>query len=112
MPYGYFTILSWKGKKAGWVVREHVAAPATLSDALARLESRGEAGLYKLVQTQRVVWAEKSGGRFQMRKWHCGSFDPTMRLERAFDRDKGVWPVKRASEEARAMRRARARKAK
>src|SRR4051812_47841312 len=98
MPHGFFTIEQWKPRKRGddpeWVAVEHIDADQSISDALRILEERDEEGFYRVVQTQRQVWAEKVDGKLRLRKWHADSPAALARTAEAFVRDKGKWPVK------------------
>lgn len=101
MPYGFFTIEKLKpakrGGKMSWVTVAHVHAQQSLSDALAEIERRGNAGYFRVTQMQRAVWAEKIDGKLKLRKWHAGSLESLMRGARAFVRDKGRYPVGKRS---------------
>jgi hypothetical protein len=96
MAYGFFTVEQWKLPKRGaqpaWVPILHLDAGHSLSDALRAIEERGKAGFYRVIQTQRHVWAEKVDGRLHLRKRHAGSPQELARTAEAFDRDKGRWP--------------------
>jgi hypothetical protein len=93
MPHGFFTIEQWRDKR--WVPVCHLEGYGrTLTDALRELERRGQPGFFRVVQMQRMVWAEKAGGKLRLRKWHAGSSDALLRAARAFDRDKGKRPDK------------------
>jgi hypothetical protein len=60
------------------------------------LERRGKPGYFRIVQTQRMIWAEKIGGKLKLRKWHAGNPEALSRGAAAFDRDGGKWPAARA----------------
>jgi hypothetical protein len=97
MPYGFFTVEEWKpprrGAKPAWVAVLHLDADQSLSGALNAIAKRGRAGFYRVIQTQRQVWAEKVDGKLRLRKWHAGSPQALGRTALAFERDEGVWPV-------------------
>ena len=97
MPHGFYTIEQWKprkrGGKAQWVVVAHVNAGASLSDVLQRIEQRDRPGFFRVIQTQRQVWAERVNGELRLRKWHAGSPDELARTAAAFVRDRGRWPA-------------------
>jgi hypothetical protein len=99
MLHGFFTIEQWKAKKRGgafeWVAVAHLNADQSLSDALREIERRDRAGFFRIIQTQRQVWAEKMDGKLRLRKWHAGSPDALARGAEAFVRDKGRWPAER-----------------
>jgi hypothetical protein len=98
MPRGFFTIEQWKPQKrdgeAGWIAVAHVDADHSLSDALQSIQQRDEAGFFRVIQTQRQVWAEKVEGKLRLRKWHADSPAALTRTAEAFVRDKGRWPAK------------------
>ena len=70
------------------------ASPGTPNDAMNEIERRDEAGFFRIVQTQRQVWAEKVDGKLRLRKWHAGSPEALARTGDAFIRDKGRWSAK------------------
>ena len=90
MAHGFFTIEQWRGKK--WVAVCHLNADQSVTDAVKELERRGKPGYFRVVQTQRMIWAEKIGGKLKIRKWHAGDPETLSRGAEAFDRDKGKWP--------------------
>jgi hypothetical protein len=92
MAHGYFTIEEWRGKKKQWVAVCHLNGDQTVADALRELERRDKPGLFRVVQMQRMVWAEKIDGKPRLRKWHANSPDTLSRTAEAFDRDGGRWP--------------------
>jgi hypothetical protein len=73
----------------------HLDSGRSVSDARKELERRGKAGFFRVVQTQRMIWAEKVGGKLRLRKWHAGDPKTLARTAKAFDRDKGKWPGKK-----------------
>jgi hypothetical protein len=91
MAHGFFTIEQWRNKK--WVTVCHVGGHRSLTDAVRELERRNKAGLFRVVQTQRMIWAEKTGGKIRMRKWHVNRPETLSRTAKAFDRDRGKWPA-------------------
>jgi hypothetical protein len=110
MPQGYYTVEQWTrprpGAPAEWLPIVHLPFGATQTAAEAAVERLGQPGLYRLVQTQRVVWAEKTGDRLRLRKSHASSPQNLDEIRQTFDRTGGRYPV----EEAQAARR-RAKKA-
>ncbi|HTV48238.1 MAG TPA: hypothetical protein VMG59_07325 [Phycisphaerae bacterium] len=98
MPYGFFTIEQWKPRKrrgmSEWITVAHIDACQSLSDAIRRIEERGRPGFFRVIQTQRQIWAEKVNGRLRLRKWHAGSHASLALGAAAFVRDKGRWPTK------------------
>ncbi len=98
MAHGFFTIEQWKppepGLKSTWVPILHLNADRSLSDALQAIEGLDQGGFYRVIQTQRQVWAEKVDGKLRLRKWHADSPDALARTAEAFERDDGRWPAK------------------
>jgi hypothetical protein len=92
MGRGFFTIEQWRQRK--WQTVDHLAPGRTLTDAIKELECCDQSGFFRIVQTQRMIWAEKSGGKLRLRKWHANSLESLLRTAKAFDRDGGKWPAK------------------
>ena len=90
MAHGFFTIEQWRDKK--WVTVCHLNADQSVTDALEELERRDKPGCFRIVQTQRMIWAEKIDGKLKLRKWHAGNPETLSRTAEAFDRDRGKWP--------------------
>jgi len=101
MPYGFFTIEQWKPRKRGgapeWVAVAHLNAGQTLSDAIRAIEERDKPGFFRVIQTQRQIWAERVDGQLHVRKHHVGSPESLARVASAFVRDKRRWPGKASS---------------
>jgi len=76
MPHGFFTIEQWRNKK--WVTVCHL--------------NGDKPWFFRVVQTQRMVWAEKADGKLRLRKWHANNPETLSRSAKAFDRDRGRWP--------------------
>jgi hypothetical protein len=97
MAHGFFTIEQWKPPKRGaqpaWVAIRHLDADHSLSDALRTIEEHDQAGFFRVIQTQRQVWAEKVNGKLRLRKWHANSPEALTRTAEAFERDEGRWPT-------------------
>jgi hypothetical protein len=91
MAHGFFTIEKWRDKK--WVKVCDLNADQSVTNALEELERRGKPGYFRIVQTQRMIWAEKIDGKLKLRKWHAGSPETLSRGAEAFDRDGGKWPT-------------------
>ena len=91
MAHGFFTIEEWRNKK--WMTVCHLNADQSVTGALHELERRNKAGYFRIVQTQRMIWAEGIGGKLKLRKWHAGSPATLSRGAAAFDRDGGKWPT-------------------
>jgi hypothetical protein len=90
MAHGFYTIEQWRGKR--WVTVCHLDGGQSLTAALEEVQRRGKAGFFRVVQTQRMIWAEKHDGKLRLRKWHAGSPETLARTAEAFDRDGGKWP--------------------
>jgi hypothetical protein len=90
MPSGFFTIEQWRNKH--WVIVCHLSGRQKLTDALAVIERRARPGFFRVVQTQRMVWAEKRDGKLRLRKWHAMDPETLSRTAVAFDRDQGKRP--------------------
>ena len=99
MPHGFFTVEQWKprrrGGRAEWVAILHLDAGGSVSATVRAIERRGRAGFFRVVQTQRQVWAERVDGRLRLRQWHADSPAALARSAKAFVKDKGVWPDER-----------------
>jgi hypothetical protein len=87
MAHGFFTIEQWRGKK--WQTICHLDATQSLAAAVNELKRRDKTGFFRIVQTQRMIWAEKSNGRLHLHKWHAGNPETLSRSTKAFDRDGG-----------------------
>jgi hypothetical protein len=96
MAHGFFTIEQMKPPKRGarpaWVPVLHLDASHCLSDAFQAIEERGRAGFYRVIQTQRFVWAEKVDGQLRLQQRHASTPEELARTAEAFERDGGRWP--------------------
>jgi hypothetical protein len=92
MPHGFLTIEQWNAKRKQWTSIAHLDAGHSMTEALRKLERRGRAGFFRIIQTQRMVWAEKKDGKMRLRKWHATNPETLARTARAFERDRGKWP--------------------
>jgi hypothetical protein len=105
VPHGYYTIEQWTQKDdlapQEWVPILHLPLGAALSAAEHAIEKLGKPGLYRIVQTQRVVWAEEEEGSLWLRKSHAGSPEELDVLRKTYERCGGQYPV----DEVRAARR-------
>jgi hypothetical protein len=108
MPQGYYTVEQWKPPKRG-------APPAgvailtlpfgeTLTAAEQAVQHLGKAGFYRVVQTQRVIWAERAEGKLRLRKSHASSPENLVRLRQMFERCSGRCPVEEVREARRESR--------
>lgn len=71
MAHGFFTIEKWQGNKKRWVTVCHLNGDESMTDALRQLEQRNKPGFFRIIQTQRMIWAEKTRGKLMLRKWHA-----------------------------------------
>jgi hypothetical protein len=103
VPHGFFTVEQWKPPKVGakpqWIPVLHLDASQSLTKAIAALEDRGKPGLFRVIQTQRQIWAEMEGEKLRMRLRHASCHEGLARLARAFERDGGHWPVEKERRE-------------
>lgn len=90
MPSGFFTIEQWRNKR--WVEVCHLSGRQKLTDALTEIENRAKPGFFRVVQTLRMVWAEKQDGKLKLGKRHAMAPETLARTAAAFDRDKGKSP--------------------
>jgi hypothetical protein len=109
MASGFITIEQWKRPRPRaalqWMAIDNLDAGKSLSHAIKQIETMGKSGLYRVVQTQRTIWAEREGNKLRLRKWHAMSAESLDRLAKAYERDHGIWPVqKERAERARAKR--------
>jgi hypothetical protein len=104
MPHGFFTIEQWKppkrGAKPAWIPILHLNAGQSLTDAINALEARDNPGFFRIIQTQRQIWAERQNGKLRLHRSHASSPESLQRTADAFIRDRGQWPAA----EARAIR--------
>ena len=111
MPQGFLTIEKWerakRNGKSQWMVVCHLGAEHSLTDAMQHLESLGKPGFYRVVQTQRMVWAEMESGKLRLHRWHASSPESLARTAEAFERDGGRYPVEKAREERKRAKRSR-----
>jgi hypothetical protein len=102
MPQGYYTIEQWRRPKRGaaaeWVPVLTLPFGGTLTAAEDALAQLATPGLYRVVQTQRVIWAERDGGKLRLRKSHAGSPSGLDRIRQMFDRCGGRYPVEEVRE--------------
>jgi hypothetical protein len=114
MAHGFFTVEQWKAPKAGaksqWVPVLHLDANQSLTKAIAAIERSGKPGLFRVIQTQRQIWAEIEDGTLRLRRHHVSTHDNLTRVAEAFDRDGGRWPVEKERRERAAAKRKRAQK--
>ena len=97
MPQGYYTIEQWtrakKGSAGAWVGILDLPFGRSLTDAETALKNLETPGLYRIVQMQRVVWAEWNGDELRLRKSHASSPESLDEIRQMFERSKGRYPV-------------------
>lgn len=75
-----------------WIAVLQLPFGATLTAAEEALEKLGEPGFYRVVQMQRVIWAETEAGRLKLRKSHASSADSLKKMQEMFERCGGRYP--------------------
>jgi hypothetical protein len=112
MPHGFFTVEQWtrsrRGSTSNWVPILHLDSYQSLTKAIAALEKHGRPGLYRVMQTQRCIWAQKEGGELRLHGSHVSSTESLARLVEIYDREGGRRPVEQARQ---ARARAKAKRA-
>ena len=81
-----------------------------LRDYVAALEKHGQPGLYRIVQTQRCIWAQMDRGKLRMRGSHVSSPEALARLAELYESQDGRRPVEKARRERAQAKRDRAKK--
>src|SRR5437763_5872903 len=111
MPHGFFTVEQWSpaGPKPQWTPILHLDSYQSLSKAMDTLEKRGKPGLYRVVQTQRCIWAEMERGRLRLHRSHASSPESLARLVEIFEREGGRQPAEKARKERNKAKRGRKR---
>jgi hypothetical protein len=101
MPYGFFTVEKWVRKspktRPQWVAICHLEMGHNLSDAIQEIQNRGKPGFFRVIQTQRMIRAEKENGKLRLRRWHAGKPETLARSAEAFERDHGKRSASRGS---------------
>lgn len=112
MPQGYYTIEQWKRPRKNappeWVAILTLPFGKSLTAAEQALAQLGKPGLYRLVHTQRVIWAEPDGNQLRLRKSHAGSPESLDRIRQMFERCDGRYPAEEVREARRRAKRDRA----
>ena len=114
MPTGFFTVEQWTRARAGsalqWIPILHLDSSESLSKAMDALEKRGQPGLYRVVQTQRCIWAEMEKGKLRLHGSHAGSSENLAKLTDLYEKENGCRPVEKARQDRAAAKRRRNRK--
>jgi hypothetical protein len=112
MPQGYYTIEQWTppadGSPPQWLAILHLPFGGTLTDAERALQKLGQPGFYRLVQTQRVIWAEQQGSALRLRKSHASSPESLASITQMFERSAGRYPAEEVRETRRQSKKNRA----
>jgi hypothetical protein len=109
MPTGFFTVEQWTPQAgSAWIPILHLDSSQSLSKAMEALEKHGQAGLYRVVQTQRCIWAEMENGKVRLHGSHVSSPESLAKLCEIFKKEKGRRPVEKARQERAEAKRARA----
>jgi hypothetical protein len=102
MPHGYYTIEQWKapdGASPHWTPVLHLDSRQSLTKATQALAKRGEAGLFRIVQMQRCIWAEMEKGQLRLHGSHASSPDNLGKIVEIFEREGGRRPVEKARQQ-------------
>jgi hypothetical protein len=114
MAHGFFTVEQWKSREDGvpasWVPILHLDSYQSLTKTVAALEKRGQPGLYRILQTQRCIWAEMDRGKLRMHGSHVSSPDGLARLAELYENENGRRPVEKARRERAQAKRHRPKK--
>jgi hypothetical protein len=116
MPHGFFTIEQWKApqddaslQRPQWIPILHLDSYQSLTKAVKALERRGEPGLFRIVQMQRCIWAERDGDKLRLHGSHASSPENLARMVELYEREGGRRPVEKARQQ-RAQAKAKRRK--
>jgi hypothetical protein len=107
MPHGFFTVEQWVSRDARprWKPILHLDSHQSLSKAIAALEKLGKPGLFRVMQTQRCIWAEMEHGKLRLHGSHVSAPESLAELAKLFEHEKGRRPVEKARQDrARAKR--------
>jgi hypothetical protein len=111
MPQGYYTIEKWTRRsvkaRRKWISVLQLPFGTSLTAAESAVERLGP-GFYRVVQMQRVIWAEKEDGQLRLRKSHAGSPESLDKMSQIFDHCNGVYPVEEVREARQRAKRKRA----
>ena len=114
MPQGYYTIEQWTQPsddiEPKWIAILHLPFGESLTVAEIALEKLGKPGFYRVVQTQRVIWAENEGSKLRLRKSHARSPEDLKTIRQMFERCGGRYPVEEVRRARRQAKENRARR--
>ena len=100
MPHGFFTVEQWKiaqdGTSSQWIPILHLDSHQSLTKAVEALERLGKPGLFRVVQTQRCIWAERDKGKLRLHGSHASSPENLAKIIELYEREGGRRPVEKA----------------
>ena len=92
MPFGFFTVEKWMPKtpkrKGLWKAICHLEVGHNLTDAINEIDRRGKPGFFRVIQTQRMIRAEKENGKLHLKALHAGRPQTLARSAKAYEKDK------------------------
>jgi hypothetical protein len=86
-------------RKPKWRPVIHLDSSQSVTGAIAALQKRDQAGLYRVVQTQRILWLERTGGQLKAHGCHTSSPENLAELTNLFEREGGRRPVEKARQD-------------
>src|SRR6476660_8208865 len=102
MPQGYYTVEQWmrpkKGAELQWMEVLQLPFGTSLTEAENALKRLGKPGLFRLLQMQRVIWAEQDGKSLRMRKSHASSPQNLDTIRQMFDHSSVRYPIEEVQE--------------
>ena len=103
MPHGFFTVEQWtrpaNNEPAQWMPIFHLDSYQSLTKAMKIVEERGEPGLFRVVQMQRCLWAERDGEKLRLHGSHASSPENLAQIVDIFEREGGRRPVEKARQQ-------------
>jgi hypothetical protein len=102
MPHGYYTVEQWKARgqnPPAWIPVLQLDAHQSLTKATQALEKRGQAGLFRIVQMQRCVWAEMEDGQLRLHGSHASSPENLAEIVGIYEQEGGRRPVEKARQQ-------------
>ena len=102
MPHGYYTVEQWKaaeGAAPAWIPILHLDSYQSLTKATEALAKRGQAGLFRIVQMQRCVWAEMEDGALKLHGSHASSPENLAEIVEIYEQEGGRRPVEKARQQ-------------
>src|SRR5438309_9275471 len=103
MPHGFFTVEQWKSwhgsRRPQWIPILHLDSYQSLTKAIAALEKHGQPGLFRVMQTQRCIWAEVEGRKLRLHGSHVSSPESLAHLVEVYETEGGRRPVEKARQD-------------